>query len=127
MIAYRLHTDAVIAALETAGLTVGDAKVPNAPLPHAIVYPIPGGDRSGSLANPYEDAEFVFQVTCVGTSREQAQWLADKAEAILDGVTVTGRTIHPSPDSNPGVFRDDDVTPPVFYCTPRYRLKTTPS
>lgn len=127
MIGYRIHTDAIIAALQAAGLIVGDAKNPGVPPPYAVVYPIPGGSRSGSLDDPHEDAELVFQVTCIGSSREQAEWVVDKAEGILSGVTVTGRRIFLSVDSNPGVFRDDDVSPPLFQATPRFRLMTTPS
>jgi hypothetical protein len=133
---FREHTDAVIAALEAVGLLVGDGEAPTEDHGHqddgsfinyVVVYPLPGGTRSGNLDDPYGDAQLPFQVTCVGRSRRQAQWLLDEVEVILDGVTVAGRSIHPMPDSNPGVVRDDDLGKPLFYATPRYKLKTTPS
>lgn len=134
-IGFREHTDAVITALEDAGLTVGDGEAPadagrqaDGSFDHyVVVYSIPGGARSGTLEAPFEDGDLIFQVTCVGESRRQAEWLVDKAEDILDGVTVAGRRIHAMPESNPGVTRDDDLSPPLFYATPRYRLMTTPS
>lgn len=124
----RLHTDAVIAALEAVGLTVGDATAAGLTPPYAVVYKIEGGEFAGSLQDPFEDADLVYQVTSVGRTREQAEWVADKAMVLLDGVTVNGRSIAlVSPDGGPGVRRDDDVSPPLFYATPRFRLKSTPS
>jgi hypothetical protein len=125
----REHTDGVIAALETEGLTVGDAVAPeDVGPPYVVVYPIAGGSLSGSLANPDEDGALVFQVTCVGASREQAEWLADKAMALLDGFSVTGRSIaRVSLDLHGGIQRDDAQTPPVFYALPRFRVMTTPA
>lgn len=137
-IKFREHKDAVIAALEAAGLLVGDGEKPDGGgwqgtpgqsvfKGYVVVYRIRGGSRSGNLDDPHEDAEFIFQVTCVGSSPTLAESLADEAETLLKGVTVAGRSIYPSPDMNPGTERDDDVQPPLFYCTPRYRLKTTPA
>lgn len=122
----RVHTDSVIAKLESVGLSVGDGESP-AP-PSCAVYTIPGGRSYGSLQEPNEDADFVYQVTCVGITREQAEWVADKAiAALLGGVTVADRHIaRVMVDAFPGVFRDDDATPPVFVSTPRFRLITTP-
>lgn len=125
----RTHTDGVIAALEAAGLTVGDADGEALSPPYCVVYSIPGGSRSGNLDAPYDDADFVYQVTCVGTTREQAEWVTDKATVtLLNGLSVTGRSIAlVSPDGNPGVRPDYDISPPLFYSTPRFTLKSTPA
>lgn len=125
----RTHTDAVIAALEGAGLTVGDAVAPDAAPPYAVVYSVSAGGWSGTLAEPYEDAALVFQVTCVGATREQAEWVADKAIAtLLGGLSVSGRFIaNVAIDLSGGVLRDDQRTPPLFYSTPRFRVLTTPA
>lgn len=124
----RKHTDGVIAALEAAGLTVGDGEAPSGSPPYVNVHAIPGGRAFGSLEEPHEDAELVYQVTCVGTTREQAEWLADKSMVLLDGVTVDGRSIaFVELDSLPGSRRDTSVTPEVWQATPRFRLKSTPS
>ena len=125
----RAHTDGVIAALEAQGLTVGDAVAPeDVGPPYVVVYPIAGGGLSGSLADPNEDGTLIFQVTCVGASREQAEWLADKAMALLDGFSISGRSIaRVSLDLQGGIQRDDASTPPVFYASPRFRVMTTPA
>ena len=127
--AVRKHTDGVIASLEAAGLTVGDADAEGLSPPYCVVYAIPGGGFTGTMENPFEDGELPYQVTCVGETREQAEWATDKAlTALVAGVTVTGwNVVLVSPDGHPGVRPDHDVSPPLFYSTPRFRLKTTPT
>lgn len=123
----REHTDAVIAALQAAGLSVGDAVAPEDTPPYVVVYRVFDG-RSGTLGAPDDDAAITYQITCVGGSRQQAEWLADEvAEKLATGLTVTGRSVpRIAPEDGSGaVFRDDDVTPPVFYCTPRFRVLST--
>lgn len=126
--ALRTHTDAVIAKLEAAGLNVGDADAEGLTAPYAVLYDIPGGRSFGTLENPNDDAELVFQVTCVGETREQSAWVADKAiTALLSGLTVSGRSIaRVTIDSFPGTFPERDASPPLFTSTPRFRLTTTP-
>ena len=124
---FRTHTDAVIETLETAGLTVGDADAEGLTVPYVVVYSIPGGRLFGTLDAPHDDGELVYQVSCVGSTREQAEWLVDKAMILLQGFDVGGRSVaFVTIDSNPGVRRDDDITPPVFLATPRFRITTTP-
>lgn len=123
----REHTDGVIAALEGVGLTVGDGTAAGLTAPYAVVYNITGGDMSGTLENPYEDAELIYQVTCVGKTREQAEWVVDKAMVLVDGFEVEGRHIAlVRPDGGPGTRPDYDVTPPLFFSTPRFTIYTTP-
>ena len=124
----RIHTNAVIAKLQAASLTVGDAQGLTPP-PYVVVYPITGGSYSGTLTDPQKNAELVYQVTCVGSGREQAEWLLDKATVtMLSGITVTGRAlIHLYVQEPSGVQVDNDADPPLFYATPRYRLLTVPS
>lgn len=124
----RKHTDAVIAALETAGLTVGDAEAQGLSAPYVVVYSIPGGRIYGTLENPHEDGNIVYQVTCVGMTREQTDWLVDEVMVLLDGLTVTGRSIKfVDVDGFPGVRPDNDVSPPVFYATPRFTVSSSPA
>jgi hypothetical protein len=124
----RTHADAVVDALDGAGVNVGDGKAPEGPLPYAVVYDIAGPPLSGTLEEPNEDGELVYQVTCVGSTAEQARWMCDKViTTLLAGLTVAGRRIAlVSIDNTPSVLRDDDINPPVFFATPRFRLKTTP-
>lgn len=125
----RTHSDAVIAALEGAGLTVGDGTADGLTVPYAVVYNISGGRMSGNLDDPFEDADLVYQVTCVGRTREQAEWVADKATVTLvAGFSVAGRSIVlVTPEGGPGTRADRDVTPPVYFSTPRYTIKSTPA
>lgn len=126
----REHTKGVVAALEEAGLEVGDGVAPDGELTkYAVVYHIPGGRISGTLDEPAEDAELIYQVTCVGTTTTQAEWVADQAiQALLSGVTVPDRRIaRVILQGGPGTRRDDDAKPPMFYTTPRFTLKSTPA
>lgn len=124
----RTHTDAVIAALEGFGLTVGDASGEGLTSPFCVVYPIPGGATNGSLEDPNADAELIYQSTCVGKSREQAEWVADKTLLLLSGFSVTGRVVTQIElEDFGGVSRDDDVQPPLWYGTPRFRVYSTPA
>lgn len=136
----RDHTDAVIATLRAAGLSVGDGirnEQPDGsgePLdpPCAVVHPIPGGTRTGTLDDHVRHADLVYQISCVGLTRAQAEWVRDRVEeAMLGGVSVPGRLIDViridfgSDDAR----RDDDVGAPELFFTsmPRYRLSSTPA
>lgn len=137
----RLHTDALIAALEAAGLVAGDATSPTeahgwqgAPgqsqfLGYVIVYPTERQD-DGSLGCPDEDSEIEWTVTCVGGSRQQAEWLMGEVDSVLIGqpFTVPGRGIPRVWSPFTGfVRRDDTVQPPTFIGTPRYRIYSVPT
>lgn len=123
----REHTDAIVAALVSGGLSVGDAVAPD-PAPdggYAVVYQLLGGQVAPRLGAPADDAFLAYQVTCVGKSREQAEWVADKAiEILVGGISVAGRRTHVTVDFHGGVLRDDQQTPPIFYSTPRFRVAT---
>lgn len=128
----RDHIDAVVAALETEfgglNIEVGDAIAPRSNPPYVVVYPINGGYSSGTLADHTEDQQIVVQVSCIGLSRQQTQWLADHANVLLDGLEVAERYIPlVTLDMPSGVYRDDDQTPPIFTATPRYRIFSTPN
>lgn len=129
------HTNAVISTLEGFGLIVGDAEAPANKEEllaqgkgYVVVYQVPGGTSSGNLDNPSADAVYIYQVTCVGTRRVQADWLADKVSGLLQAnLSVPGRYIPTiKVNMHGGARRDDTVTPPVFLSTPRFRIASTP-
>jgi hypothetical protein len=139
----RLHADGVIAALTADGVVVGDGDKPSVPygarpeaggspahfIAYCIVYPMPG-TYDGTLAEQNDDADLVYQVTCVGATRDACQLVEDRVNtALLAGaITVTGRSItQVRLDIGGGVRRDDTVQPPVFISTPRYRVSSTPA
>lgn len=141
----RTHTNAMLAKLiaTMSATTVGDAKKPSGGgwppgtvpgqsifVPYAILYPLTP-EFDGTLAATQDDAEITYQVTCVGSTREQAEWVADKAIVAFVGqtVTITGRSLVRAmqlSDGGGGIRRDDTVQPPLFIATPRFSLWTTP-
>jgi hypothetical protein len=135
VMALRVHTDAVRGAIETAvsPILVGDGVTPKgagwvngAFTQYVTLFPRPEGRYSGTLGNPRMKKERVYQASCVGRSREQSEWLADKVSEILDTLVVSGhRVCRLEPESAPGTFRDPDTEPPVFVTPFLFRLTTT--
>lgn len=134
----RDHDEAVREAVETVGRPTGLAEAPAGALDavvdgtgpgYYVIYPIPGGSRDGSVADPYADIELVYQITCVDRGPEGARWLSDRLEAALDGLTIPNRSIlWVNPTSPSGVWRDDDTAAqPLFFSTPSWRIRTTPA
>lgn len=133
--------NAVISALTTAGLLVGDAEKPvgggwqgtpgqSTFRGYVDVWPIQGGWVDGSLADPNGDVQPDMQLTSVGATRAQAQTIARNARDALLAATfaLTGRTVQLIRFDFPGgVARDDDAQPPVFYVPDRFRIFTTPT
>ena len=141
----RTQTAAVLAALTTAGLNAAVGRDPansgwtNAPgqstfRPYAVVWPVPGGSTDGTLAHPDEDAQSLYQVTGVGSTVEQAEWVADVARIALlapGAVEITDpsdtRVVQTvTIDTLGGCRRDDDVDPAVWITADRFRVLSTP-
>lgn len=139
--ASRTITDAIISSLEGAGLLVGDAEAPAghgwAGVPggsefrgYVVVYELSGGVTDGTIGEPDNDAEQVFQLTAVGATRDQCKWVADRARQVMltAVLTIADRTVmRVAVDMLGGTIRDDDVQPPVFFSPDRYRVHSTPS
>lgn len=134
----RKVTQAVFDALVAAGIAMGDGIKPanagpgqgtgGAFKPYGVLFPLPGGVASGPLDAPEEDFESLLQVTCIGESRYQAEWVADKVRAVMINTqfAIDGRSfVRARTDMEGGIQRDDDVQPPQFYKPERYRLVTT--
>lgn len=138
----RLITDALLVELRQAPVLVGDGETPDGAgwpasggpfVPHANLHPIPGGVTSGTVERPDDDAEMIYQVTAVGSTREQCEWVADECRDVLlhsapsiDGRSVMGIT-H---DMMGGSRRDDTLGAgqlPVWIAVDRYRVYSTPS
>lgn len=123
--AARPHTDAVVAALEIAGLLVGRGQKPDdagwqgpegdsTHIPYAVVYPSPGS-TDGNVAEPYEYLNYLVQINCVGATQDAAEAVADICKATLVGrrLAVEGRSSYPGVlelDRRPAT-RDDTVLP----------------
>lgn len=123
----RPHTDAVRDALAAAGLTVEVVDRGGTPPPVVVVHPLPGGSRDGTVADPFDDGDIPYQLTCVGTGREQAEWLVPQALAALrPTVAVTGRRVRVVPEGHAHVVIDRDVDPPVWTAMQRVELQSVP-
>lgn len=140
----RSHTDAIVASLSAAGLVVGDADDPEDAhgwqgpiglsqfIRYVIVYPMIGGTFDGSLGEPDDDADLLWQLTCVGHTRKACEATVDEALAVLVGqpLVVPGRSVSRVwSDLAGGAARRDDkaVGPPLFIATPRIRALSYPA
>ncbi len=131
------HTQALLDTLDPAPISVGDGVAPRNPdksekdPPYVVLYSLPGGQFDGPLNDSQADVSLIYQITAVGTTRQQAQVAIDVCRALMkrNNVTVPNRRVrdlrHLTPNS--GVIRDDDLPNPLFYGYDRYELDTTPS
>lgn len=128
--ASRLHSDAFLAAVSAIWPRVGDASAPaDVTLPYAVVYPLDAA-FDGSMSDLDADADPITQITYVGATREQAQWLRDKVRTDLLGqfLVVSGRRVGPVRiQAERPVLQDRDVTPHLMYAIDRYRAWSTPA
>lgn len=124
--------------LEAANLLVGQAQAPDGGgwqedgsfNNYVVIYSIPTSGSGGVLGDPQADVQLVYQITCVGESDEDAKWVVDKVipAMLAANLSVTGRKVAlVKLEMSPGIRRDDDMQPPLFLATPRFRLWTTPS
>lgn len=98
--------------------------------PYAVVYPDSGVKSAfnRTLANAGPD-ELRFQVTSVGSTPEQAQWVADKtAYALLAAVpTLAGRRVWPAVEEGSQPVRRDDESTGLFFATSQYLSRSDPA
>lgn len=128
----RPHTAGVIAALRAVGLTVGDAIAPDttATQKWAVVYGGGVGLLTGTMHDERSDASPVIQVTSVGTTAEQSEWVADTVRRTLLARPITlavanRRVLFVSVEASQPTRRDDDVHPPLYYGVGLYKVATT--
>jgi hypothetical protein len=136
----RPVVDAFIAVLEGISLggsntlQVGDGSDPNHEKPYAVVTVVPGGQHEGPMDDLNADEEIRIQVTGIGETREQADWVCDKArlaltrEAMDTELASASRKIL-SLDLDFGFIARDDrgLTEAVFVAFDQYALSTTPT
>jgi hypothetical protein len=130
----RPHTVGVLAALRAVGLVVGDAVAPDTTGKQkwAVVYGGGVGLLDGTIRDERTDASPVIQVTSVGTTAEQSEWVADTVRRTLLARPLTltvahRRVLSVSAEASQPTRRDDDVHPPLFYGVDLYRISTTPT
>lgn len=126
----RPEAKALLAALLAAHPRVGYGTAPaDLTLPYAVLYPAGGGELGGPVSDPNADGNRVHQITCVGATADQAEWLMDKLRPVALGpLAITGRRLMQSYlETSQPVRRDDSTSPPLFYAADQYRYLTTPS
>ena len=113
----RTLTDTVIGVLE-AELTVGDGTGEGLTTPYVVVYP-GTQSRDGTLDDGWSDVAKTFLAICEGTSREQAEWMADKVESLLTGSALVVVAVNRA-----DVNRDDTTGDPSRWKAPvRVRVR----
>lgn len=136
VVARAPETAAVLALLASVGLRVGDGARPTGWLPadfaaggYPVLYPLTT-TASGTSADAYADVESEYQITSVGSTRAQAQFVADASRTVMltGALSIPGRALLQPVEWAPsrGVTRDDDVDPPLFTVVDRYVIRTTP-
>jgi hypothetical protein len=141
-------TDAIIAALSADGLVVGDGIKPlpanagetpiagftDGPdstfIPYVVVHSMAGGRADGTVGSPNADAWPMYTTISHGATRSQCEQVADRVRAVLLAATFTvaGRQVqHITVDWYPGAARDDEIQPPIWFASERYRLFSTPA
>lgn len=132
-VSQRDHTNAIADLLDTIpDVTVGrgirntEPDGTGQPLtpPCIVVHPLPGGGRYGDLDDVGKHATLLYQLSCYGLTQQQAEWVADQTQLLLDGLDVPGRSIQVvrADFGSSEAVRDDTVGAPWFQATPRYRI-----
>lgn len=143
----QLFTDGVIDLLQRGtGRPVGDHKAPDREgrddddfYPYCVVYNLPGGSSDGGLGFGYEDSTVIYQVTSVGLTRGQADWMADRVRLTWlarlgvafqvpflspDGWAVSGRM--PNYGFSGGIDSQGEPPNRVYNAPERFELHVTP-
>lgn len=87
-----------------------------------------GGDLDGSIAEPLEDLELVYQPTCTGATEAQCELLNDKVREAMADLTnwvTDGRYATLVSVDLLDLRRDDTVEPSVFMSRDRFRVFLT--
>ena len=132
LIKAREVVDAIMAHLDAGSTTNYLSQGPKRPSgKYCVVHPFTPED-DGSLGDPAQNSIVQFQTTSVGETSEQALWVQDTVAARLHLAVLTvatGVTTHPIravKGSAQPVLRDDDIEPPMFYATKRWRVHAIP-
>lgn len=122
----RLFYAAIKTRLETTSVSVGESQAPGTTKPYLVVEPMDEDsepDTMGTLGDGHVTTNYVWRVRSVGSTQEQCLWAQQKARSVLLGwqPTVSGFSCgFVEKDGGFGVFRDDDIQPPVFDVVDEY-------
>ena len=101
------------------------AKVIAVPLPYLVFWSSPGYDRDVRMDGRVGGRVKEFQLTGVGETREQAQWILDRARDVLSRKRIGSSLIRRDP-TNVTIRRDDEYTrpggDPLYYGIDEYAV-----
>lgn len=129
----RLLTDAVLTRLRTnsGSREIGDGQAPpDDDRPYAVLYSLDESEREGDMSTIDVTGWFEFQITSVGDTRAQAEWLADLLRTLIlaSDLTPTGFRMYPWRKVVTNLpERDDDEQPPLFYAVQVVEAFTAPT
>lgn len=133
----REVTNAIIAVLEAASITVGDGTAADCEKPYTVLTTVSGPRYDGPMDNTEIDGSDRFQFSSVADTRDQADWLREKVRTALtvealDAQFVTDavarRTMLLILDIPRGTRRDERGLPePVFMAVDQFLVNTTPT
>ncbi|WP_033819786.1 hypothetical protein [Kitasatospora sp. MBT63] len=119
----RVVSLAVQTALSTAtGRSCGYGTAPTASdkptgvtIPYCVLYPLGGTSSGPPFGDGDGDGRMLYQVTSIGTTAEQAEWMSDKVRVALLARTKTGGYVTAIPISGHTVIgreidKEDGVT-----------------
>lgn len=130
----RDHAGAVLATLESVGLTVEEGKAPNVAPPYAFIAAA-FVELEGPMNAPHDDGRMAYRINTAGTGPEQAAHWGDVVQAVmLDPESILrtllaaeGRTVaHVSLQSASGPLRDPDTQPSLWFCSDVFEILSTP-
>ncbi|MFF8769066.1 hypothetical protein [Kitasatospora sp. NPDC015120] len=59
-------------------------------IPYQVLYPLGGTSSGPPFGDQAGDGRMLYQLTSVGSTAEQAEWMADKGRAAVLGTTAKG-------------------------------------
>lgn len=125
-------TAALQDALETTTRApVGSGRRPDGATPPYTFLTRVGLLWTGSLGEPYREAELTYQVQCVALDALVVELLEAKvAAAVLGPLSIDGWAIvRAAPIGSPGIRTDRDPDPanPLLYSTPQWSIWAQPT
>lgn len=122
--------DTLVSGLEP-GILVGDGEAPEQDpaqsfTRYLVVFTLPSVDVQGNLSEPTTYPTVSYQLTCVGASQMEAQYVAHQARTRLESnpPTVSGLDLSVRFSFADTATRDDDFAPPLWYVTEEVQVLT---
>lgn len=107
-----------------------ESRAPQGAVPPYAVFHFDTGRKSPFERNVLNQAprDLRYQTTSVGTTPDQARWVADKVAAALEGdvPAVSGRRVWPVIDEGAQPIRPDDESTGLFLASSQWLTRSDP-